>query len=112
MPIEVKVWSCSGYGCHHRRSDKSKVIDHESRCWKVAENKTCITCKHESIVHDSDGSGWGDVYRDCRHKGFEQVHGNAFDYENRTLGQTLINPRVGCPLWEPHFLIAAKMKRK
>jgi len=100
MPIEIKVWRCSGIGCSSRRRDKNLTIKHEKTCWKVPANKTCLTCKHQEIVHDSDGSGWEDIYRSCRHKDFDEIHGDAFDFHNRPQGQKLINPRVNCPIWE------------
>lgn len=46
MPLEYK-----SYGCEHKcgfkhTENQVKVYDHEQKCFKNPDNKTCFTCKH------------------------------------------------------------------
>lgn len=101
MPRPITKYLCDHKCGHHAFSKISHCQNHEARCWSNPALRSCKSCKFEELVHDSDGSGWIDRYRDCKNPLFEQTHGDAFDYDKRVEGQIYINPILNCPLWEP-----------
>jgi len=44
-------------GCGRLFSKKKSALNHESvcKCWSNPKNKTCKTCKHSFVQHDSNG---------------------------------------------------------
>jgi hypothetical protein len=45
-PIVVTRWVCGGWGCSRSYSKRSSIEGHMETCWKVPENRTCLTCEN------------------------------------------------------------------
>lgn len=55
MPIKVIAYSCE-YKCGYKvQTKKSRVVEHEERCYYNPANKSCVTCKHFDSYMDSNG---------------------------------------------------------
>lgn len=47
MPIAITIYKCEFCG-KRRLSNKSKVAEHEKKCWYNPENKSCPSCVFNS----------------------------------------------------------------
>jgi hypothetical protein len=43
-PIEVTRWVCGGEGCTRSYAKRSTIEAHMETCWRVPENRACLTC--------------------------------------------------------------------
>lgn len=42
--IVVKRWVCGGVACRRSYSSRAAIEGHMETCWKVPENRACLTC--------------------------------------------------------------------
>jgi len=53
MPLKYQSYGCR-FKCGHKHSSNYWLIfRHEEQCWYNPEVKSCITCRHGELVHDS-----------------------------------------------------------
>lgn len=92
----VKRYRCPY--CNRSASKKSIIREHLKRCWRAAENKTCMTCRFE-VPRQCDS--WADADFgggcSCRYQGREcktTCHANI----------DVTEIQINCPKWAPDLL--------
>ena len=89
MPIERKAWACQ-YKCGTRvRTKRSRIEEHEKRCWRNPERRACVSCDNFSKYDDDNGMGGTPYLQTWR------VSECAAD-GNIDLSEKL---RHNCPIW-------------
>lgn len=58
--IVVKRWVCGGVYCTRSYSKRETTLAHMTTCWKVPENRACLSCAH-LMIYDA---GFDDYVRD------------------------------------------------
>lgn len=101
MPKEVKRFKCEGVECRYLRASKATVARHEKTCWKVVENRTCLTCKHDGriITTNPEGDEIVNERRKCLHPEVGKYHTTAMHVQPNT-ARKFDSPRINCAQWE------------
>lgn len=91
--ITVKMFVAE---CGRRYSKKSYCLEHEKvcKCWKNPKYKTCLTCKFDSVINESDGSGISWKERHCTNEKFD------YDVHFRRAHENAKDLCFMCTLWE------------
>ena len=86
--IIVKRWVCGGIGCTRSYAKRDAIEGHMETCWKVPENRACLTCANFKM----ESCCWG-------RSDFCGCNGER-DWTCR-LGLPIEpgKPRVGCEKW-------------
>lgn len=48
-PIVVTRWVCGGDGCTRSYSRRATTEGHMATCWKVPDNRACLSCAHFTV---------------------------------------------------------------
>lgn len=86
-PIRVTRWVCAGIGCTRSYSKRATTEAHMETCWRVPENRACLTCAHFDPGICCSGFECG-----CRGERNETCRAGV-PIEDHLL-------RSDCPMWE------------
>ena len=87
-PIKVTRWVCGGWTCTRSSSKRETVEGHMQTCWRVPENRTCLTCRN----FEMRTCCWGPT-PECGCRG-EREWACRVD-----ISIAPGKPQVGCPSW-------------
>ena len=95
MPIEYTItkYKCK-FRCGFSNRSQGIVEEHEARCWKDPEKRSCVSCKHNrfDLRYQPTEFEYARPYREC-------MEGHDVPEEDE---QGNMPPALNCPFWEAY----------
>lgn len=99
MPIPITAYRC-GFKCGRKAAYSRKAVEqHELKCVKNPDTRSCMTCKNEVYERDTDESGRKRYYRGCKIEVMNQFIDDMYKTLETGMAVSHVKPLAHCPNW-------------